>query len=55
MEIEINVSIILDAVRMAGNIFLKNYKRKAIPHSMGELLEQLDDIDSVCLDSLKKI
>ncbi|MFH7015583.1 inositol monophosphatase family protein [Flavobacterium sp. FlaQc-47] len=54
MQNEINIPIILDAVRKVGNVFLKDYKQNAIPQTMEELLKQLDDIDTICLASLKE-
>jgi myo-inositol-1(or 4)-monophosphatase len=53
MQNEINIPIILDAVRKVGNVFLKDYKQNNIPQSMDELLKQLEDIDTLCLSSLK--
>jgi myo-inositol-1(or 4)-monophosphatase len=53
MQKEINISAILDAVRKVGQLFLKEYKQKAIPLNMEELLKQLDDIDTCCMSSLK--
>ncbi|MBS7231557.1 hypothetical protein KHA90_11035 [Flavobacterium psychroterrae] len=53
MQNEINIPIILDAVRKVGNVFLKDYKQNAIPQTMEELLKQLEDIDTICLTSLK--
>ncbi|MDQ0594368.1 myo-inositol-1(or 4)-monophosphatase [Chryseobacterium ginsenosidimutans] len=54
MQNEINIPIVLDAVRKVGDVFLKNYKQNAIPQSMDELLRQLEDIDILCLTSLKE-
>lgn len=54
MQNEINIPIILDAVRKVGNVFLKDYKQNTIPQSMDELLSQLEDIDTLCLSSLKE-
>lgn len=53
MQEEINIPVILDAVKKAGKVFLKKYKKKAIPQTFKALLKQLDDIDSVCMASLK--
>jgi myo-inositol-1(or 4)-monophosphatase len=53
MTNEINISTILDAVRKLGNIFLLDYKKKNIPQSKAELFKQLEDIDVLCIDSLK--
>jgi len=54
MQNEINIPIILDAVQKVGNVFLKDYKRNAIPQTMDALLKQLEDIDTLCLNSLKE-
>lgn len=54
MQKEINIPIILDAVRKVGNVFLKDYKQNAIPQTMDELLQKLEDIDTLCLSSLKE-
>lgn len=54
MQNEINIPIILDAVRKVGDVFLKDYKQNEIPQSMEELLRQLKDIDILCLTSLKE-
>ncbi|WP_456311675.1 inositol monophosphatase family protein [Pseudomonas shirazensis] len=53
MQNEINIPIILDAVRKVGNVFLKDYKQNIIPQNMDVLLKQLEDIDTLCLASLK--
>lgn len=54
MQNEINISLILDAVRKVGNVFLKDYKQNTIPQNMEDLLKQLEEIDTLCLTSLKK-
>lgn len=54
MQNEINIPIILDAVRKVGDVFLKDYKQNSIPQTMDELLKQLDDIEVLCLTSLKE-
>ncbi|OMQ13022.1 inositol monophosphatase family protein [[Flexibacter] sp. ATCC 35103] len=54
MQNEINNNIILDAVRKVGNVFLTDYKQNSIPQTMDELLKQLEDIDTLCLTSLKE-
>lgn len=54
MQNEINIPFILDAVRKVGDVFLKDYKQNSIPQTMDELLKQLDDIDVLCLTSLKE-
>lgn len=54
MQNEINIPIVLDAVRKIGDIFLQDYKQDPIPQSMDELLKQLEKIDTLCLTSLKQ-
>ena len=54
MQNEINIPVILDAVRKVGDVFLKDYKQNAIPQNIDELLKQLEDIDTLCLSSLKQ-
>ncbi|SHM77659.1 inositol monophosphatase family protein [Flavobacterium chilense] len=53
MQNEINIPIILDAVRKVGSTFLKEYKQNVLPQNMNDLLKQLEDIDILCLGSLK--
>ncbi|MBF4516957.1 inositol monophosphatase family protein [Flavobacterium sp. ANB] len=53
MQNEINIPFILDAVRKVGDVFLKDYKQNAVPQTMDALLKQLEDIDALCLTSLK--
>lgn len=53
MQNEINIPIILDAVRKVGSTFLKEYKQNVLPQNMDDLLKQLEDIDILCLGSLK--
>ncbi|WP_343609197.1 inositol monophosphatase family protein [Chryseobacterium oranimense] len=54
MQNQTNFQVILDAVRKIGDVFLKDYKQNPIPQTMDELLEKLDDIDTLCLTSLKQ-
>ncbi|PQA93051.1 myo-inositol-1-monophosphatase [Chryseobacterium shigense] len=54
MQNEINIPVILDAVRKAGNVFLRDYKQNSIPKTRDELLQQLEDIDTWCLHSLQQ-
>lgn len=54
MQHEINIPIVLEAVKKAGTIFFNDYKKKAIPQTMDELLKELETIDTVCLTSLKE-
>lgn len=53
MQQEINIPIVLEAVRKVGIIFLKDYKKNPVPQSMEELLAKLDAIDEKCMTSLK--
>lgn len=53
MEQSNNTPNILEAVRKVGNNFLKEYKQKAVPQTMEELTAALDEIDTICLTSLK--
>lgn len=53
MELNDKIPTILNAVRKAGNNFLKEYKQKPIPQNMEDLLKELDEIDMLCLSSLK--
>ncbi|MEO6177000.1 MAG: inositol monophosphatase family protein [Flavobacterium circumlabens] len=54
MQHEINIPIVLEAVKKAGNLFLKDYKQKAIPQTMDELVAELENIDTLCLTCLKE-
>ena len=47
MEIKINV--ILESVRKAGDIFLEEYKTRAIPTTKSELMRELSSIDERCI------
>ncbi|MFY0256003.1 inositol monophosphatase family protein [Chitinophaga sp. 30R24] len=53
MQKEIDIPVILDAVKKVGDLFLHNYKTNNIPQTKSELLQQLDNIDERCLESLK--
>jgi myo-inositol-1(or 4)-monophosphatase len=53
METNSSMPIVLGAVRKIGNEFLKDYKQKAVPQTMDELTAALDEIDTLCLSSLK--
>ncbi len=53
MQQEIDVQKINDSVKKIGDLFLKDYKQTAIPESIKELLRKLDDIDELCISSLK--
>ena len=53
MQQEIDIHKINDSVKKIGDLFLKEYKQNAIPESIKELLVKLDDIDELCISSLK--
>ncbi|MDH6253441.1 myo-inositol-1(or 4)-monophosphatase [Chryseobacterium sp. H1D6B] len=53
MKKEINIPLILDAVKKAGESFLIDYKKNTIPNDKKELLAQLEAIDEQCLSILK--
>lgn len=53
MQQEIDVQKINDSVKKVGDLFLKKYKQNAIPESIKELIRKLDDIDELCISSLK--
>jgi len=54
MQNEINIPFILDAVRKVGDVFLKDYKQNVLPANMDDLLKQLENIDTLCLSSLRE-
>jgi myo-inositol-1(or 4)-monophosphatase len=54
MQKELNIPIVLEAVKKAGHLFLQDYKQKAIPQTMDELVAELENIDTFCLTSLKE-
>ena len=47
MKKDINIPLILDAVKRAGNLFLEDYKKNSIARDKSQLFAQLDDIDTV--------
>lgn len=53
MQKEINVPIILDAIKQAGDLFLKDFKKTTIPQDKQGFAIQLNDIEERCLNSLK--
>lgn len=53
MQNEINIPVILNAVKKMGKVFLKDYKKKEIPQTMKQLIEQLNNIETICFTSLK--
>jgi myo-inositol-1(or 4)-monophosphatase len=53
MNKEIDIPLILNAVKRAGDLFLKDYKKNAIARDKQELFKQLDEIDERCLNVLK--
>ncbi|PTS98668.1 myo-inositol-1-monophosphatase [Pedobacter sp. HMWF019] len=54
MKKEINIPLILEAVKKAGNMFLEDYKKNEIANNKTQLLEQLAKIDERCLNALKE-
>lgn len=50
----INVHTILDTVRQAGDLFLKEYKLKAIPTNKEQFFRELEAIDERCMAVLKE-
>lgn len=53
MQREINIPLILDALKLAGDSFYQHFKRTEIPQEKEGFLTQLDDIEARCLASLK--
>jgi myo-inositol-1(or 4)-monophosphatase len=53
MQREINVSLILEAIKQAGDSFLKDFKKTAIPQDRESLLVQFNAIEEKCLALLK--
>lgn len=53
MQQEINVQKINDSVKKIGDHFLRDYKQNAIPENSAELLRKLDEMDELCISSLK--
>ena len=53
MKKEINVQVILNAVKKAGDAFLNDYKKNNIARDKTELFKQLEEIDERCLRILK--
>ncbi len=53
MQRTINVSIVLNAVRRAGQIFLAEYKRTTIAQDEATLINLLAGLDDRCFTSLK--
>ena len=53
MQQEIDVPLVLDAVKQIGNHFLKDFKRSPIPQNRESFLEKLSEIDAHCLSFLK--
>lgn len=49
---ELNVPLILEAVRNVGDMFLKAYKQKPIPSDNVTFWQMLNDIDQRCMDLL---
>lgn len=53
MNKQINVQTVLDTVREAGDLFLKEYKQNSIPNSREQFFKQLEAIDERCMAVLK--
>lgn len=53
MNKQINVQAVLDTVRQAGDLFLKEYKQNIIPTSKEQFFQQLEAIDERCMAILK--
>jgi myo-inositol-1(or 4)-monophosphatase len=53
MKKNIDVPLILKAVKRAGNLFLSEYKKNTIARDKAELFQQLAEIDERCLTVLK--
>lgn len=53
MQTETNISVVLNAVRQIGDVFLQDYKKTLIPTDMATLTAQLDQIDQRCLSALR--
>lgn len=53
MQTNINISLVLEAVRQIGDTFLLHYKKTAIPTDMDSLMDRLNQLDEQCLSSLK--
>jgi len=53
MKKDINIPLILDAVKRAGNLFLEDYKKNTIARDKSQLFALLDEIDERCMTVLK--
>lgn len=53
MNKKINIEIILDTVRQAGELFLKEYKLNPIPNTKEQFFRELGAIDDRCMSVLK--
>jgi myo-inositol-1(or 4)-monophosphatase len=53
MKKEINIPLILNAVKRAGSLFLADYKKNTIARDKSQLFAQLEEIDERCLAVLK--
>lgn len=53
MNKQINVQTILDTVKQAGDLFLKEYKLNAIPTNKEQFFRELEAIDERCMAVLK--
>jgi myo-inositol-1(or 4)-monophosphatase len=53
MKKDIDVALVLNAVKRVGDMFLSGYKKNAIARDKSQLFEQLAAIDERCLAALK--
>lgn len=53
MQKEINIEVILDAVKKTGDLFLPGFRKTIIPVEKEDFATQLNEIEERCLKSLK--
>lgn len=53
MPNQLNVPVILAAVKQAGDLFLQEFKQHPIPHDKAGFMAMLDDIEVRCLAALQ--
>jgi myo-inositol-1(or 4)-monophosphatase len=53
MKTDIDIPLIIDATTRVGKLYLKDYKKKPIPQTMEQLVNQLKEMEAVCFSSLK--
>jgi len=54
MQNELNIQVIQDAVKQAGDLFIGDFKKRPVPQDKSEFLALLGEIEEKCLASLKK-